>query len=97
MMLFCPACGHQHVDAEAPAAALMAGMFMGMFDRAPDAKNYIECLFYSPQGEILVTVTRPGGKTPHQLRREAEARLSAAAGTIACYRTTGDGPVTPNE
>ena len=68
--------GSLDVEAEAPAAALMAGMFMGMFERAPDAKNYIECRFSSTQGSILVTVTRPGGKTPHQLRMAAEARLA---------------------
>jgi hypothetical protein len=68
--------GGLDVEAEAPAAALMAGMFMGMFERQPDAKNYIECRFSSKQGDILVTVTRPGGKTPHQLRREAEAKLA---------------------
>lgn len=68
--------GGLDVEAEAPAAALMAGMFMGMFERAPDAKNYIECRFSSKQGDILVTVTRPGGKTPHQLRLEAEAKLA---------------------
>jgi hypothetical protein len=68
--------GGLDVEAKAPAAALMAGMFMGMFERAPDAKNYIECRFSSKQGPILVTVTRPGGKTPHQLRLEAEAKLA---------------------
>ena len=68
--------GGLDVEAEAPAAAMMAGMFMGMFERAPDAKNYIECRFSSKQGTILVTVTRPGGKTPHELRREAEAKLA---------------------
>lgn len=68
--------GGLDVEAEAPAATLMAGMFMGMFERHPDAKNYIECRFSSKQGPILVTVTRPGGKTPHELRREAEAKLA---------------------
>lgn len=82
--------GGLHVEGEAPAAALMAGMFMGMFERAPDAKNYIECRFLSKQGDILVTVTRPGGKTPHQLRLEAEAKL---AGSLK--PNVGVEPVTP--
>ena len=69
--------GGLHIEAEAPAAALMAGMFIGMFEREPKANNYLECRFSSTQGDILVTVVRPGGKTPHQLRIEAEARLAA--------------------
>lgn len=60
------------------ATQLMAGMFLGMFEKFPDAKNYIECTFSSPQGPILVTVVRPGGRTPDQLRREAERKLAEA-------------------
>jgi hypothetical protein len=55
---------------------LMAGMFMKMFEDYPDAKNYIEMTFGSPQGPILVTVVKPGGKTPDQLRCEAEEKLA---------------------
>jgi len=68
--------GGLHVDAEAPAAALMAGMFLGMFERSPDAKNYIELTFSSKAGPVLVTVVRPGGRTPHQLRMDAERQLA---------------------
>jgi len=84
--------GGLEVDAEAPAAALMAGMFMGMFERSPDAKNYIECRFSSTQGTILVTVTRPGGKTPHELRREAEAKLAEYLKTPNAHHHPPEGP-----
>ena len=55
---------------------LMAGMFMKIFENYPEAKNYIEMNFDSPNGQILVTVVKPGGKTPDQLRREAEEKLA---------------------
>lgn len=58
------------------AAKLLAGMFLGMFEKYPDAKNYIEVTLGSPHGTILVTVTKPNGKTPHQLRLDAEEKLS---------------------
>ena len=67
--------GGLRVEAEAPAAALMAGLFLGMFENQPEASNYIECRFKSTLGDVLVTVTRPGGRTPHELRREAEQKL----------------------
>lgn len=57
-------------------AQLLAGMFLGIFEKHQDAKNYLEVTFNSPQGPILVTVMRPGGKTPDQLRREAELKLA---------------------
>lgn len=45
--------------------------------RSCDAENYIETRFVDksedPPLEILVTIQRVAGKTPHQLRREAEA------------------------
>lgn len=63
------------------APQLLAGMLLGMFEQYPDAKNYIECTFKSPQGPILVTVVRPGGRTPDQLRREAERKLEEALKT----------------
>jgi len=70
--------GNGTIDVEMQGAGpqLMAGMFLGMFERYPDAKNYIECTFSSPKGPILVTVVRPGGKTPHQLRAEADKKLA---------------------
>lgn len=65
---------------EGAGPQLMAGMFLGMFERYPDAKNYIECKFSSSKGPVLVTIIRPNGKTPDQLRREAEAKLAQHLG-----------------
>ena len=55
---------------------LVAGMFLGLFEKYPDAKNYLEVTFGSRMGPILVTVMKPDGKTPHQLRTEAERKLA---------------------
>jgi len=51
---------------------LLAGMFMGLLEENPQAVNYLEATFKSPKGPILVTVVRPGGATPHNLRAMAE-------------------------
>ena len=68
--------GTLDVGMEGPGPQLMVGMFLGMFDKYPDAKNYVEVTFCSRMGPILVTVMKPGGKTPDQLRREAERKLA---------------------
>jgi hypothetical protein len=53
---------------------LLAGMFLGCLeDQGAKAPNYLEISFQSPKGPILVTVMQPGGATPHDLRRRAEA------------------------
>lgn len=54
-------------------AQLMAGMFLGMFESHPEAVNYMEVRFRSSQGDVLVTVVRPEGRTPDQMRRLAES------------------------
>lgn len=51
---------------------LLAGMFLGLLQDNPQAVNYVELTFLSPKGKILVTVHRPGGATPHNLRAMAE-------------------------
>jgi hypothetical protein len=51
---------------------LIAGMFLGLLDENPEAVNYLELTFGSSRGRILVTVHRPGGATPHNLRAMAE-------------------------
>ena len=66
------------MGAEGTAPALLAGMFLGMFDKHQDAKNYIELTFSSPQGDIVVTVCRPSGKRPSQIIAELKAQLEAA-------------------
>jgi hypothetical protein len=68
------------VDMDGLGPQLVAGMFVGMFEKHQDAKNYIEVTFGSCIGPIVVTVVRPGGKTPDQLRREAERRLAELLG-----------------
>jgi hypothetical protein len=56
---------------------LLAGMFIGMLDD-PRAKNYVECHLYSPKhGQIVVTVQRCSGQTPHQLLEAARKEISA--------------------
>ena len=43
------------------------------------APNYCECSFRDRKSdmELIVTVQKVNGKTPHQLRMEAEAKLAA--------------------
>ena len=55
-----------------PGAQMIAGMFMGLLQDNPKAVNYLELTFGSPEGNILVTVQRPGGASPHGLRAMAE-------------------------
>jgi hypothetical protein len=54
---------------------LLAGMFYGMFLEHPEAVNYLETTLACPEGSIIVTVQRWDGKTPHELRLEAEKEL----------------------
>jgi hypothetical protein len=54
---------------------MLAGMFYGMFLEHPEAINYLEVTFSCPKGPIVVTAQRWDGKTPHQLRLEAEKEL----------------------
>ena len=68
--------GTLDVGMEGPGPQIVAGMFLGMFEKYPDAKNYVEVTFGSRMGPIVVTAIRPGGKTPDQLRREAERKLA---------------------
>ncbi len=60
------------VGGAGPGPQLLAGMFLGLLQDNPKAVNYLELTFGSPEGNILVTVHRPGGATPHNLRAMAE-------------------------
>ena len=61
------------------APNILAGMFVGILDENPDAQNYITFKFFHERhGLILITVQRYSGKTPHELRKEAEAKLEEA-------------------
>lgn len=75
--------GALEMSLEGPGPALLAGMFIGLLDRFPDAQNYVECSFSSAIGPITVTVQKPGGKTPHALRVEAETELAASKAECA--------------
>lgn len=62
------------------AIKLLAASFM---ESLADAPNYTETTVYlKPQFEaevkVVVTVVRPGHKTPHELRLDAERRAEAA-------------------
>jgi hypothetical protein len=62
----------------APGAQVIAGMFLGLLQDNPNAVNYLQLTFGSSEGSILVTVQRPGGATPHNLRAMAEQEAREA-------------------
>jgi hypothetical protein len=70
--------GSIDIGMEGAGPTLLAGMFLGMFEKHPDAKNYIECLMTSAKGDVIVTVRKRDGATPDFLRREAERKLAEA-------------------
>ena len=84
--------GTLDVGIEGAGPQIVAGMFLGMFEKYPDAKNYIEVTFCSRMGPILVTVVKPGGKTPDQLLREAERKLAEHMNTHNANVTGLDSP-----
>lgn len=77
--------GSMDIGMEGAGPTLLAGMFLGMFEKYPDAKNYIEVAMTSSKGDLIVTVQRREGKTPDQLRREAEEKLAAAEAALAGF------------
>lgn len=61
------------------APNILAGMFVGILDENQDAQNYITFKFFHERhGLILITVQRYSGKTPHELRKDVEAKLEEA-------------------
>jgi hypothetical protein len=70
----------------APGAQMIAGMFLGLLQGNPKAVNYLELTFGSSEGNILVTVHRPGGATPHNLRALAEQEAREAKQEAECLR-----------
>jgi hypothetical protein len=78
--------GSMDVGLHGGGAQLLAGMFVGMLDANAGAVNYIELQFGSPRGPIVVTVMRPDGKTPHQLRQDAEQRIVDLDAEVARFR-----------
>lgn len=45
--------------------------------------NYLQLTFGSSEGNILVTVQRPGGATPHNLRAMAEQEARSLRAELA--------------
>ncbi|OMG61499.1 hypothetical protein AUR59_020280 [Stutzerimonas balearica] len=77
------------IGLEGGACALMAQAF-GQQMYESEALNYIEASFDSPDypelGQITVTLKREAGKTPHQLRKEAEAERDALLAERDAYK-----------
>ena len=64
---------------DGPAAEMFAAALCDFY-RKSGGENYVEMHMRdpaSPSEEFVVTVQRKAGKTPHELRREAEAALAA--------------------
>ena len=65
-----------NVSMGAGISAHMAQALKGLLDEK-EAVNYVEMVFLTPpdDAEIVVIVQRKEGKSPHQLREEAEAEI----------------------
>jgi hypothetical protein len=75
----------------APGAQMIAGMFLGLLQDNPKAVNYLELTFGSSEGNILVTVHRPGGATPHNLRAMAEQEARNLRADLATAKQEAKG------
>ena len=67
------------VEMQGSGPQLLAGMFEGLLEKdGAKARNYLELQFQTRrQGLILVHVQRLHGKSPHELRVQAEQRADA--------------------
>lgn len=74
------------VGAAGPGAEIIAGMFLGLLQDNPKAVNYLQLTFGSTKGPILVTVQRPGGASPHDLRVMAEQEARRLRAELAELR-----------
>lgn len=53
----------------------------------PEPVNYVECALHEPDyTRWTVIVVKPGGKTPHELREEAETERDAALAELATLK-----------
>jgi hypothetical protein len=66
------------LGAAGPGFQIIAGMFLGLLRDHPEAVNYLELTFGSSEGNLLVTVHRPGVATPDELRAQAEQEAREA-------------------
>jgi len=77
------------IGLKGPMCEYMAAMLGGLVLGCPEAENYLELKLETPEGPFTVIVTRPGGgKTPHQLRQEAETEVARLGELLAA---AGDG------
>lgn len=73
------------------AAKLAAGLVQaakGVLEAHPDARNYLEQSVIDREtgDRYVITFCRPGGRTPHQLREDAERQLATANNHIASLK-----------
>jgi hypothetical protein len=61
-------------------------MFLGLLKEHPEAVNYLEITYGSNQGPVIVTVQRPSGASPHELRTMAEREVKGLQGELATAR-----------
>lgn len=57
-----------------PHPEVVRVLYAGLVKLVGDAPNYVETKVRSQDGLFVVTARRADGKTPHELRREAEER-----------------------
>lgn len=69
-------------------AAKMTAAFKTILEAHPGAQNYVEQVVEERNGggRYVFIVCKPGGKTPHQLRREAETERDALRAELAEVR-----------
>ncbi len=78
--------GNATLDGFGPGPELLAGMFLGLLNEHPEAVNYLEITYGSNQGPVRVTVQRPSGASPHELRTMAEQEVKGLQGELATAR-----------
>lgn len=79
------------IGLKGPMCEYMAAVLGGLVLGCPEAENYLELTLQTPEGPFAVIVTRPGGgKTPHQLRQEAEAEVVRLRAQLAQIEGHGE-------
>jgi hypothetical protein len=74
------------VEIGSRAAECMGWAFEHYLSNHPEAPNYLEVTLEGGDHKpIYITIQRPGGKTPHQLRREAEGKLAFAEDAVKAH------------
>jgi hypothetical protein len=74
-----------------PGPQMLAGMFLGLLEDNPKAVNYLQITFGSSKGPILVTVQRPDGASPHDLRAMAEQEARSLRAELEQLRLKSEG------